>query len=206
MKKLFRILLLAVIITLPISAQVDRSVIPSPGPAPEIKIGDYQSFQLTNGLKVFVVENDKLPRIVFQLVVDTDPLVEGDAAGYVSAAGQLMRTGTATKSKDQLDEAIDFIGANISTSATSVFASGLSKHTEEIAQLMAEIVTQPNFTQDELDKIKKQMTSNLAVEKDDPNAIASKVRKALLFGKKHPYGEMMTEETVKNITLEKCNS
>ena len=51
-------------------AQVDRSVKPEPGPAPEIKIGDYETFEMENGLKVIVVENHKLPRVSFSLIVD----------------------------------------------------------------------------------------------------------------------------------------
>ena len=49
----------------PAFAQVDRSKAPEPGPAPEIQLGDYESFTLKNGLKVFVVENNKLPRVAF---------------------------------------------------------------------------------------------------------------------------------------------
>jgi len=50
-----------------IYAQVDRSKMPEPGLAPKIEIADYQSFQLENGLKVFVIENHKLPKISFSL-------------------------------------------------------------------------------------------------------------------------------------------
>ena len=112
--------LFAVLIIIPLSAQVDRSEPPRPGPAPEIKLGDYEHFELPNGLKVFVVENHKLPRVSFSLLVDRDPILEGDSAGYISAAGQLLMTGTKTRSKDELDQAIDFIGAELSTSSTGV--------------------------------------------------------------------------------------
>ncbi|MCF8414036.1 MAG: insulinase family protein [Melioribacteraceae bacterium] len=205
MNKRFLSLLMLLIITAPLFAQVDRSKMPGPGPAPEIKIGDYKSFELENGLKVFVVENDNLPRISIQLTLDRDPIFEGENVGYINAAGQLMRTGTANKTKDQLDEAIDFIGASLSTSSTGVFASGLSKQTEKIMELMSEVVLTPNFTQDELDKIKKQMISGIQSQKDDPNAIMGNVRPALIYGKDHPYGELMTEENVESITLEMCN-
>ncbi len=185
-------------------AQVDRSKMPEPGPAPEIKIGDIESFQLDNGLKVFVVENHKLPRVTFRLLIDRDPILEGENAGYVEIAGSLLRTGTKNRTKDQIDEEVDFIGANLYTTSTGVTASSLVKHMDKLLDLMSDVVLHPAFKQEELDKIKKQRISGLASEKDDPNAIARKMKSALFFGTDHPYGEMVTEKTVESVTLEMC--
>ncbi len=186
--------------------QVDRSKMPEAGPAPEIKLGNYETFQLDNGLKVIVVENHKVPKVTFNLVVDRDPIREGKHVGYVQLAGQLLRTGTKNRPKDRLDEEIDFIGASLYTNSTSVGASGLSKYTEKILDLMSDVVLHPDFKQEELEKLKKQTLSQLASEKDDPNAIAEKVKDVLVYGKEHPYGEIMTEESVKSVTLEMCKN
>ena len=72
-----------------LSTALDRTNPPEPGPAPDIQLGHSESFTLSNGLKVFVVENHKLPRIAFSLVLDLDPMFEGEKAGYISSAGQL---------------------------------------------------------------------------------------------------------------------
>jgi len=139
----------ALIITLPLAAQVkkgkttkpvpqpvkevlDRSIQPKAGPAPVIKIGDYESFELANGLKVFVVENHKIPRLAYSLVLDTDPVFEGELEGYTDFAGQLMRTGTTTRTKDQIDEQVDMLGASLNTSAGGISANCLVKHNEEL--------------------------------------------------------------------------
>ena len=145
-----------------------------------------------------------MPVVSYSLVIDRDPIVEGDSAGYISAAGQLLRTGTKTKTKDQIDEAIDFIGASLSTSSTGVYGSSLKKHTEELLKIFSDVVLNSDFKQDELDKIKKQTLSGLAAEKDDPNAIAGNVKNALDYGLDHPYGEPMTEETVNAYYIFKC--
>lgn len=200
------LIIIIFLFTLSLYAQVDRSNMPEPGPAPEIQIGDSESFTLDNGLKVFVVKNDKLPVVSFSLVIDRDPIFEGEKAGYVSIAGQLLRTGTKTRSKADIDEAVDFIGARLNTSATGIFASSLTRHTESLLELMSDIVLNAEFKQEELDKIIKQTLSGLKAQKDDPNAIAANVRNALVFGLDHPYGEQVTEETVNNITLEVCQS
>ncbi|MGM0582648.1 MAG: M16 family metallopeptidase [Bacteroidota bacterium] len=183
-------------------AQVDRTKAPEPSPAKEINIGEPTTFTLKNGLKVFVVENHKLPRVAFSLTFDRDPVLEGDKAGYVSMAGQMLMKGTENRTKAELDEDIDFIGANINTSSSGMYATSLTKHQDKLLELMKDILFNPSFPEEELDKLKKQTLSGLAASKDDPNAIASNVRKKLVYGDNHPYGEFETEETVENISLD----
>ncbi len=202
--KLNKITILLLLLTSFAFAQVDRSKMPEPGPAPKIELGNYQSFQLDNGLKVIVVENHKVPKVTFRLIINRDPILEGKNAGYIELSGELLRTGTQTKTKDEIDEAVDFIGATLNTSSTGVTASALTQYTDKILSIMSDIVLHPKFQQKELDKLKKQIISSLQAAKNDPSSIAENVRKALYYGKDHPYGEIMTEQTVKNITLKMC--
>jgi predicted Zn-dependent peptidase len=201
MKKLY-IILLTICIGSVSFAQVDRSKLPEPAPAREIEIGDYETFTLKNGLQVFVVENHKLPRVSFSLVLDREPIVEGDKAGYTSMVGQMLRRGTSTRTKEQLDEEIDFIGASLGASSTSIFGSSLTKHKEKMLELMTDMLYNSTFPEAELDKIKTQTLSGLASQKDDPDAISGNVSTVLVYGKSHPYGELVTEETVGNITID----
>jgi len=187
-------------------SQIDRSKMPEPGPAPKIEIGDYQSFTLKNGIRVFVVENHKLPRVTFNLIIDRDPIREGDKAGYVSLAGSMLREGTVNRSKEELDEEVDFIGGQLSTSATSVYASSLSDYSEKMMELMADVILHPAFREASFEKLKKQSISGLQFNKNDPNSISQRVFNVLLYGKDHPYGEIETENTVENITLDDCKN
>lgn len=184
------------------SAQVDRTKAPSAGPAPKIQVAKYESFTLKNGLKVFVVENHKLPVVAYDLVFDNDPVLQGDKAGYVDIFGELLSRGTTTRSKEQLDEAIDFIGAEIYTGPDEIYATSLKKHNEQLLQLMADILLNPSFPEDEFEKIKTQTLSGLAANKTDPTAIAENMRNAINYGAGHPYGEVTTEQTIANITLD----
>lgn len=183
-------------------AQIDRSQLPKAGPAPEINIGEAETFTLDNGLKVFVVENDKLPRVSFTLVLERDPIFEGEKAGYLGFVGQMMTAGTTNRTKDELDEEIDFIGASISASSTSMFGSSLKKHQEKVLELMTDVLYNPVFPEEELDKLKKQSLTNLAASKDDPGSISGRLTSALVYGKDHPYGEFSTEETIANIEVD----
>jgi len=204
MKKIVSLFVFALFLSVAGFAQIDRSIVPPPGPAPKIQLADYKMFELKNGLKVIVVENNKLPVVSFSLSIERDPILEGANAGYISAAGQLMRTGTKTRTKDQLDKDIDFIGADLSTSPTGLNASSLKKHVNKLLEIMSDILLNPNFTQPELDKIIKQEKSALASQKDEPGSIAGRVIAKIMYGKEHPYSESPTEESLDKITLEMC--
>src|SRR5688500_17379536 len=106
MKKYISIFFLAVAVSFGSTAQTKQTPPPA-GPAPTIELGQYEFFTLSNGLKVYVVENHKLPTVAMSLVLDRAPVLEGEKAGLTGAAGYLMRTGTTTRTKDQLDEQID---------------------------------------------------------------------------------------------------
>ena len=200
--------LVAFVAALGLSAQVtiDRTTAPTPGPAAKPVIGSYESFELKNGLKVFVVEDHKLPRITMSLILDRDPIVEADKAGYVSIAGDLIGAGTTNRSKAALDEEVDFMGANFGTSATSIRVGGLSKYTDNLIEILSDVVMNPAFPEEEFDKLKSQMLSGLKANADDPDAISGNLRQAVIYGLDHPYGEVMTEATVEAVTVEDCKA
>ncbi len=205
MKKIFSILF-TLAITLSATAQIDRSIRPEAGPAPKLDFGKYQVFEMKNGLKLIVVEDHKLPRVSISLIIDRDPILEGSKAGYVQLAGEMLRQGTTTRPKAQLDEEIDFIGASLNTSSSSVSASGLSKYTEKLIAMMADVTLNPAFPPEEFEKLKKQALSGIESEKDDADAIAENVFRAMMYGLDHPYGEMMTKATAESIQLEDCKT
>jgi len=198
-KNLYIILLVAATTTL--YAQVDRSKIPGPGPAREIKIGDYESFTLKNGLKVFVVENHKLPRVSFSIVFDRQPVFEGDKAGFLGMVGPMLRRGTSSRTKDQIDEEIDFIGATLSASSSSVYGSSLTKHKQKLLELMTDVMFHPTFPKEELEKIKTQTLSGLAANKDDPDAISSNVSTAWYMARIIPMANSLLKKRLRTSPL-----
>ncbi len=181
-----------------------RSAPPSAGPARKIQLGDYNVFDMANGMKVIVVENHKLPRVSYQISLDNFPVIEGDQKGYVDFAGSLLSRGTKTRKKADIDKAIDQIGASMSSSSSGVFGSSLTKHQEKVLEVMSDVLLNPSFEKEEFEKVKKQTLSGLQSSKDDPNAIASNVAGKVNYGLNHPYGEVQTEETTNRIELAKC--
>ena len=174
---------------------------PKPGPAPSINIKKPETFSLPNGLKVLVVENHKLPRVSFNLSIDNTPYAEGDKKGVDDLTSSLIGNGSTKTSKDAFNEEIDFLGANINFFSSGAYASGLSKYASRILELMAEGALSPNFTQEEFDKEKDKLIEGLKTQEKSVTAVAGRVENVLAYGKSHPSGEYLSEETINNVSL-----
>jgi predicted Zn-dependent peptidase len=198
MKKII-VVLSGLFLTLTMQAQ-DRTQ-PKPGPSPVININKPQSFTLPNGLQVLIVENHKLPRVSFNLSIDNTPYVEGNKKGVDDLTSSLIGNGSTTISKDAFNEEIDFLGANLNFYSSGASGSSLSKYSGRILELMAEGALNPNFTQEEFDKEKDKLLENLKTQEKSVAAVAGRVQNVLAFGKNHPSGEFLSEETIKNVTL-----
>ena len=179
-----------------------RSEAPKAGIAPEVQIGDYQEFKLKNGLQVILVENHKKPVVSFYLVPDFIPFLEKEKTGTKDILSMMMGTGTKTKSKAEIDEITDYIGATINFNGLDgIFASSLKKHQTTLLELINDIIINPVFSKNEFNKSKKQMISGLESQKSNSQQISNNISNLLNYGKNHPYGELINETTINNIEL-----
>ncbi|SDR71384.1 Predicted Zn-dependent peptidase [Formosa sp. Hel1_31_208] len=201
MKLKISIVIVAFLMSLGGFAQVDRSKMPEPGPAPKISLEKPNEFTLKNGLTVLVVENHKLPRVSYSLTIDNKPMTVGDKAGVESLIGSMMGNGTMNISKDEFNEEVDFLGASINFGSSGAFASSLSKYSDRILELMADAAINPLLTQEEFEKEKEKLIEGLKSNEKSVDAVAGRVGSALSYGKNHPYGEFTTEETVNNVVF-----
>lgn len=193
------IILSSLFLTFIMQAQ-DRTQ-PKPGPSPVIKIKKPEAFTLPNGLKVMVVENHKLQRVSFSLNIDNTPYAEGTKKGVADLTSSLIGNGSVKISKDAFNEEIDFLGADLNFYSSGASGSSLSKYSGRILELMAEGALNPKFTQEEFDKEKDKLIEGLKTQEKSVAAVAGRVQNVLAFGKSHPSGEFLSEETIKNVTL-----
>lgn len=197
----FSYILVLCFISTSLFAQIDRSKMPEPGPAPEINLGEPETFDLNNGLEVMVVEDNKLPRVSVRLIIDNSPHLE-KKPGVASLATALMGTGTTSMSKDEYNEEIEFLGASVNLGAEFAFASSLSKYFPRVFELMADGALNPVFTQEEFEAEKAKLIEGLKTDKKNVGAVANRVSSVLAFTKNHPFGQYLTEESVESVTLE----
>lgn len=184
------------------SMQAQDRPMPKPGPAPAIKVKKPEMFTLPNGLKVMVVENNKLPRVSYSLTIDNAPYAEGNKKGVDDLTSAMIGNGTKNMTKDKFNNEIDMLGADISFYSSGAFASGLSRYKNKILSLMADGALNPLFTQEEFDKEKAKLIEGLKSQEKSVPAVAGRVTNVLAFGKSHPAGEYLTEETINNVTLD----
>ncbi|MDR0370391.1 MAG: insulinase family protein [Prevotellaceae bacterium] len=203
MKKIFSIIIIALICTIAINAQqLDRSIRPKPAPAKKLDIKDAQTFTLKNGLKVFVVEDNRAPVVYYSLRLDIKPELERDKAGMQSLFGGVIGNATTNLNKEQLAKEIDLIGARIEANAAGGYATGLKKYQDKLLSLMSDIIFNPLFEQSELDLNKEQIKSGLSMITDDPSQINSRLSAILVYGKDFPNGEVETVESIESVTVQ----
>ena len=202
MKKHIIHTLIAVLIGLSATAQIDRTKIPSSGPTPEVNLREAKEFKLKNGLTILVATDTKFPVVSWSLNLNNPPAFEGDKAGVQSLTGALLGKETQQSTKDEFAEKVDFLGASVSVTPNGGFGYCLAKYQENVFSLFAEAAFQTKFTQEELEFEKEQLIEGIKSGKNSAAAIAGNVRGAVFYGKNHAAGEIVTEETVNNVTLE----
>jgi predicted Zn-dependent peptidase len=185
-----------------ISAQkIDINAMPKPGPTPAINIAKPKTFQLSNGLTVMVVENNKLPRVSASLSMDRPPYNEGSVTGVSEIMAEQFENGTTNISKDDFNKKVDYLGANLNFSSGGAAANSLSKYFPEVLGLMADAIINPKFSADEIKNSKERAIEGLKSDEKNASSIAGKVSNALMYGKNTSRGEFETVETINKIQL-----
>ena len=213
MKKIYRnmlklsiakkiIIALVIILSSSANAQLDRSIMPESGPAPEIFFGKPQTFKLDNGLTVMVVENTKLPRASASLSFDNPLIFEGDIAGVSSILAEMVGNGTQSISKEDFIEEIDYMGASLNVTGSGAFAGSLKRYFPRVLELMTSAVLEPLFTQEEFDRQKNLIKESLKTGEKDVGTAADRVESFITYGSQHPNGEFISQESLDKASLQ----
>ena len=197
-----KVIIVLVLLTTTLNAQLDRSIMPESGPAPEIFFGKPQTFNLDNGLTVMVVENTKLPRASASLSFDNPLIFEGDVAGVSSILAEMVGNGTQSISKEDFIEEIDYMGASLNVTGSGAFAGSLKRYFPRVLELMASAVLEPLFTQEEFDRQKNLIKESLKTGEKDVGTAADRVESFITYGPQHPNGEFISQESLDKASLQ----
>jgi len=166
--------------------------------------------KLPNGLTVLVIEQHKLPTVNFMLWIDAGDMSDPkDMAGLASFTAGMLHEGTTHRTSAQLAADVDNLGATLRASSgfgsttSTVAASGLAPSAARILELMSDIVLNPTFPNDELEKFKQRQLSQLEQERSDPSTLAEERFRQALY-QDFPAGVTLpTEESIKAATPER---
>lgn len=187
-------------------AGLDRRTPPTPGPTPTLRVPTWTKTALSNGAELIVVEKHDLPLVAFNLdfIGGAANYEAAGKQGVASFTGQMLSEGTATKSADALSDAQQLLGTSINASVSNesgtIRFTSLSDKFEPALDILMDMLLNSTYPDSALERIRGRTMVSLAQQKDDPNAIAEDVFAKLTYGDEHPYGRVMTEQSVQSIT------
>ena len=187
---------------------LDRTVMPDAADEPAFVPPVPVHRELSNGLKVTVVEKRSLPIVSFALIFKagavTDPPGKPGLSLFTS---QMLPEGTSSRSSQDIANAFEFIGARLSTETRKEISllstETLGKHWTTALELMADVARNATFPEHEVERIRREHLTDIRRGKDDPTFVAERIIPGLVFGRESRYGHpsMGTEESVEAFSV-----
>jgi zinc protease len=165
--------------------------------------------ELSNGLRVIALENHKLPTFAMQMFVMSGGLSDpADQTGAALYTASMLREGTKTRSSRQIAEAVESLGATLSASSglsspfSSITAGGLTENFDQIMELFADVILNPSFPAEDLNKLKTRAAAQLRAQRSQPGFLANEMFYKTLYGT-HPASRIaLTPAQIQGITPE----
>ncbi len=152
----------------------------------EYKLPDYEKVTLENGLSIYLMEQKEVPLIDVRVVVRAGAIEDGTSAGLSSFTADNLTLGTSKLTKQQLDQTVDFIGANVFSFANLEFstigASFAAKDKTTVLPIVRDIVISPRFDQGEFKKYQTRQLLSLEQDKESPRSVINNYFNRLIFG------------------------
>lgn len=192
-------------------SKIDRTNKPLGSKTPELKIPPLEEHKLDNGLRVIIIERNNLPLMQFKLVLKTGWAADNPATpGVSNLTSVLLDEGSANRSTLQISQELKSIGAVLNSSsnfdASAVSLNVLKKHLAKGFDIYSDVILNPVFPQEELERKKKDFLARIMQEKNEPFVSSVKAFLRNLYGKEHPYGQPYTgsgtEESIQAISQE----
>lgn len=170
----------------------DPAKLPPVGSFAGLSFPAIERAKLSNGIQVYFARRSAVPTVQVSVSFDAGYAADPkDALGTQALMLRVMREGTKTRNSRQLAEESERLGASISSGAsldrTNIGISALSANLGLSLDLLADVIRNPAFKPEEVNRVRVQQLSGIAAELKDPGAIAARVLPILLWGKEHPY-------------------
>lgn len=197
--------------TKPTGDTFDRSVQPTPGPAPLVSVPNFWTTSFDNGIKFIGTESDEIPSVTIQMTIKGGHKMdsyEAQKAGLASLTASMMNESTENYTSEERQEELRLIASNISVfagnSTTTVTIRTLKKNLDRTLELAEEILFKPAFNETDFARLKQQQIESIKSSYQNPSSIAGQVYNRLLYGDEHIYSVPAggIEETVERITPE----
>jgi zinc protease len=179
---------------------------PPPPMAEELPLPGIARWRLDNGLDVIVVPRRDLPVVSFSVAIRAGSYDEEKdrTQGVADFTAAMLRKGTATRTADEISQAIDFIGGSLDAGASmqssTAGCTSLTKDAPLCLDLLADVLLRPTFPEAEMAEVRDQVLAALGARHDDPHQLAAEHFDNFFFGEDHPDGWVLEPAHVKRIT------
>ena len=198
----------AMIAGLVCSAFAQQKEIPPAGGQPKpFVFPPKTTYELDNGMKVTLVQYGSIPKVAMQVVVRAGSINEQANQRWISdMVSTLLKEGTATRTAEQIARETAEMGGSIFTAAatdkTTIGGESLSEFDTRFLALLADVVMNPRFAAEDVEKIRANKLRELAINRAQPGTQAwEKFREVIFPG--HPYGTIFPSEAmIKGYTLQ----
>jgi zinc protease len=190
-------------------SSIDRSAEPPAGPEPMVRIPEIWEAELSNGIKVYGIENPELPLVNMNIVIeggaDQDKI---RMPGVASLTARILAQGTKNRTPEQLEEEIELLGSEISVNAgreeITINTGMLSRNFDKTADIVREILLEPRWDTSEFRMAKSRTRNYLIQSEARPGSVASNAFYKLIYGSGNilGYNPSGTKETIGNISLD----
>lgn len=188
--------------------ELDRSKPPKPGPPKDVVFPDYFDTTLANGINLIVIENHKVPAVSIRLIFrNSGAYYDSSEYGVSSITAELLTKGTKSRTATQIAEEVDFYGASLSSGSdwdgSYVSLSVLKKYLNNVTDVLADVVLNPVFSDEEIKRVKEQRIATIQQGKDEPSTLSDRMFNKVVF-ENSPYANPLegTEESIHNMTRE----
>jgi zinc protease len=187
-------------------AQTPQATPPPPGATHAVSFPRPVEKTLANGLRVIVVERNGAPLVTAQLVIKNGGEVDPpELAGLSNMLGDLLSKGTQKRSATEIANAVEALGGTLYAvtrwESTRVGVDVMSSKVRPAMEILSDVVQNPAFKEDEIERLRQQSIDDLTVELGEPGSIARYVAARVVFGDA-PYGQPLsgTPETLAAIS------
>jgi predicted Zn-dependent peptidase len=186
-----------------------RTKQPGAGAPRPFRMPKVKPFTLESGLKVYLVEQHQLPIVSLDLNFDGGAMTDPKGKeGLASVCMSMLTEGTEKLDKIQYAEALADIASSInayaSDDASGLGMNSLSKHFDTTFAQFVETLLHPGFRDKDFDRMIKRRIEGVRQSKGTPASVAGRVAGTVLYGAAHPFGTVVTEESLKAITIDDC--
>src|SRR5215210_617484 len=173
----------------------------------KVNLPKAQEATLSNGLRVILLENHRVPTFTMQMVVISGGLSDpADHHGLASFTATLLREGTPTRTSKEISEQMDTLGATLNASGgissftSNVTTSGLVENLDQTLDIFADVIRNPKFPQEEVEKFKARQIQQLQFQRSIPQFLAAERFQRAIYGE-HPAGMIVPPmESIKRTT------